>query len=42
MAAARHFMRDYKQIYAGAELFSPEVSMQIHAKHRQWLSASVN
>ena len=31
MAAAMHFMRDYKQIYAGKEMFSPEVSMQIHA-----------
>ena len=41
MAAARHFMRDYKQIYAGNELFSPEVSMQIHAKHRQWLQQAL-
>lgn len=37
MAAAKRFMRDYKQIYAGHELFSPELSMQIHAEQRQWL-----
>ncbi|PKH69282.1 metallophosphoesterase [Psychrobacter sp. 4Dc] len=41
MAAARHFMRDYKQIYAGNELFSPEASMQIHAEHRQWLQQTL-
>jgi len=41
MAAARQFMRDYKQIYAGKELFSPEVSMQIHAAHRQWLKQAL-
>ncbi len=37
MVIARRFMRDYKQIYAGSDLFSPEVSMQLHAKQRQWL-----
>ncbi|MGP5210197.1 metallophosphoesterase [Psychrobacter alimentarius] len=41
MAAAKHFMRDYKQIYAGTELFSPEVSIQIHAKQRQWLQQAL-
>lgn len=41
MAAAKHFMRDYQQIYAGDELFSPEVSMQIHAAHRQWLQQAL-
>lgn len=41
MAAARHFMRDYKQIYAGKEMFSPEVSMQIHSEHRQWLQQAL-
>lgn len=41
MAAAKHFMRDYKQIYAGNELFSPEVSIQIHAKQRQWLQQAL-
>lgn len=34
---AKRFMRDYKQIYAGDELFSPEVSIQIHNKQRAWL-----
>lgn len=38
---ALKFMRDYKQIYAGEALFSPEVSMQIHAKQRQWLKAAL-
>ncbi len=37
MEVAKRFMRDYKQIYAGDELFSPEVSMQIHSQQRQWL-----
>ena len=41
MAAARRFMRDYKQIYVGEALFSPEASMQIHAKHRQWLQQAL-
>ena len=41
MAAARRFMRDYKQIYAGNDLFSPEVSMQIHAEQRQWLKKAL-
>lgn len=41
MAAATRFMRDYKQIYAGGELFSPEVSMQIHAVQRQWLKQAL-
>lgn len=37
MVAAQALMRDYKQIYAGREFFSPEVSKQIHAEQRQWL-----
>lgn len=37
MEVAKRFMRDYKQIYAGDQMFSPEISMQIHAKHRKWL-----
>lgn len=41
MHTARQFMRDYKQIYAGNELFSPEVSIQIHAKQRQWLQQAL-
>lgn len=41
MIVARRFMRDYKQIYAGDALFSPEVSMQIHAEHRQWLKQAL-
>lgn len=41
MAIAKCFMRDYKQIYAGSELFSPEVSMQLHAQHRAWLKQAL-
>ncbi len=41
MAAARYFMRDYKQIHAGNELFSPEVSIQLHAEQRQWLKKAL-
>ncbi|MBO1529957.1 metallophosphoesterase family protein [Psychrobacter sp. F1192] len=41
MMVARRFMRDYKQIYAGYDLFSPEVSIQIHAKQRQWLQQAL-
>ena len=41
MAVAKRFMRDYKQIYAGGELFSPEVSMQLHAKQRAWLKQAL-
>lgn len=41
MVAARRFMRDYKEIYAGDELFSPEISMQIHAHQRQWLKQAL-
>jgi predicted phosphodiesterase len=40
-AVAMRFMRDYKQIYAGSELFSPEMSIQIHAKQRQWLKQAL-
>lgn len=38
---AKRFMRDYKQIYVGHELFSPEVSMQIHDEQRQWLKQAL-
>lgn len=38
---SKRFMRDYKQIYAGSELFSPELSMQLHAKQRQWLQQAL-
>lgn len=38
---AKRFMRDYKQIYAGTELFTPEVSMQIHNKQRTWLKQAL-
>lgn len=41
MVIAKRFMRDYKQIYAGSDLFSPEVSIQIHAKQRQWLKQAL-
>ena len=34
---ALRFMRDYQQIWAGQELFSPTLSTQIHMVHRQWL-----
>lgn len=39
--AAMQFMRDYKQISAGSVMFSPDISKQIHHKHRQWLLASL-
>ena len=35
--SALQFMRDYQQIEAGGEMFSPAVSVQIHKQHRQWL-----
>ncbi|WP_201543265.1 metallophosphoesterase [Psychrobacter sp. H7-1] len=35
------FMRDYRQIYAGEQLFSPEISVQIHAQHRAWLKQAL-
>lgn len=41
IAVSKRFMRDYKQIYAGDELFSPEVSMQLHAHQRQWLKQAL-
>lgn len=41
MEIAKRFMRDYKQIYAGDEMFSPELSMEIHAKHRTWLQQAL-
>lgn len=41
MATARRFMRDYKQIYAGTELFSPELSIRLHTEQRQWLKQAL-
>ncbi|MFZ2554244.1 metallophosphoesterase [Psychrobacter urativorans] len=41
MATARRFMRDYKQIYAGTDLFSPELSIQLHTKQRHWLEQAL-
>lgn len=41
MVAARRFMRDYKQIYADNELFSPEVSIKIHTYQRRWLKQAL-
>ena len=38
---AKRFMRDYKEIYAGGELFSPEICMQLHAQQRQWLKQAL-
>lgn len=38
---AKRFMRDYKQIYAGNELFSPELSIQLHTKQRYWLQQAL-
>ena len=38
---AKRFMRDYKQIYAGDGLFSPEISIKIHAQQRQWLKQAL-
>lgn len=36
IAQSMIFMRDYKEIEAGGSLFNPQVSMDIHAKHRAW------
>ncbi|TXD98215.1 metallophosphoesterase [Psychrobacter frigidicola] len=41
MAIAKRFMRDYKQIYAGRDLFSPEVSIRLHNEQRQWLQQAL-
>ncbi|WP_296405079.1 metallophosphoesterase [Psychrobacter sp.] len=35
------FMRDYRQIMSGHQLFSPEVSIEIHHKHRAWLKQAL-
>lgn len=35
------FMRDYQQIYVGEQLFSPEVSVQIHHQQRRWLQRAL-
>lgn len=41
MDIAKRFMRDYKQIYAGTQMFSPELSMRIHQQQRQWLKQAL-
>lgn len=41
MEVAKRFMRDYNRIYAGDHMFSPELSMEIHAKHRAWLQQAL-
>ncbi len=41
MTAARRFMRDYQKIYAGDQMFSPEISMQLHAQQRAWLKQAL-
>lgn len=41
MVIAKRFMRDYKQIYAGNDLFSPEISMQLHTQQRAWLKQAL-
>ena len=41
MDVVKRFMRDYKEIYAGSGLFSPELSMQLHAEQRQWLKQAL-
>ncbi|GAA0320802.1 metallophosphoesterase [Psychrobacter aestuarii] len=37
MFHAQQFMRDYKQIYVGDTLFSPEYSVALHQQQRLWL-----
>lgn len=41
LASAIRFMRDYQQIRAGDELFTPQQSVQIHLKHRSWLKQAL-
>ncbi|WP_299189070.1 metallophosphoesterase [uncultured Psychrobacter sp.] len=41
LVVAKRFMRDYKQIYAGDALFSPEVSIDLHIQQRQWLKQAL-
>lgn len=35
------FMRDYRQIMAGHNLFTPEISIAIHHQHRAWLKQAL-
>lgn len=41
ISEALKFMRDYQRIKAGDDLFSPYISMQIHAQQRQWLKQAL-
>lgn len=41
LATVLSFMRDYQQIYADEQLFTPQLSMQIHAVHRAWLQQAL-
>lgn len=41
MTIAKRFMRDYQQIYAADQLFSPEQSVQLHRQQRQWLKQAL-
>ena len=36
-----NFMRDYQQIRAGDELFTPQLSIEIHTQHRAWLKQAL-
>lgn len=35
------FMRDYRQIRAGRQLLTPEISVEIHQRHRAWLQQAL-
>ncbi|PID37552.1 MAG: metallophosphoesterase [Pseudomonadales bacterium] len=39
--SAMSFMRDYRDIRAGQGSFTPQLSMEIHAKHRAWLQQAL-
>ena len=41
MALAQNFMRDYQQIYAGDQAFSPTLSIELHEQQRRWLKAAL-
>ena len=34
-------MRDYRQITAGSQMFTPEISVSIHRHHRAWLKQAL-
>ncbi len=38
---ALEFMRDYRDIKAGESIFTPQLSMEIHAKHKAWLKQAL-